>query len=82
MPEPPAPAVVRGTSIMVTLQVRTMQEVLVTAVRLTVTSRTAAPAKETMVGFEQCGGGVEERYVDRDLSRPAAAWKACPEEHA
>ncbi|MGW2965113.1 helix-turn-helix domain-containing protein [Streptomyces sp. NPDC001220] len=71
--------VVRGTTVEITLQGRTPQKVIVTRMRLTVTKRSDPPTQGILVGYGQCGGGVEERHFDLDLSRPTATWKARPE---
>ncbi|MFF4838257.1 helix-turn-helix domain-containing protein [Streptomyces sp. NPDC001315] len=75
---PPAQAVLLGAPVQVTIQGRTEQSVLLTGMRLTVTSRKNAPAKGITVGYGQCGGGVSERRFDIDLSKTPPTWKAKP----
>ncbi|MFF4903102.1 helix-turn-helix domain-containing protein [Streptomyces sp. NPDC001068] len=71
--------VVRGTTVEITLQGRTPQKVIVTRMRLTVTKRSDPPSRGILVGYGQCGGGVDERHFDLDLSHPTTTWKARPE---
>lgn len=71
--------VVHGTTVEITLQGRTPQKVLVTGMRVTVTKRSTPPTTGILVGYGQCGGGVDERHFDLDLSYPTATWKARPE---
>ncbi|GHF20993.1 hypothetical protein GCM10014715_89070 [Streptomyces spiralis] len=78
IPAPPRNAVVLGEAVQVTVQGRTQQSVILTGMRVDVTSSKPAPTHGIVVSYGQCGGGVEVRHFDLDLSRTPPTYTAKP----
>jgi hypothetical protein len=74
----PTPLAPLDGTVDVTLQGRTLQEVLVMDMRITVLARKPLPAG-IVVDHGQCGGSVEDRHYVLDLSRTPGTWKTMTE---
>lgn len=78
IPAPPQNAVPLGEAVEATIQGRTQQSVILTGMRVQVTSREPAPTHGIVVSYGECGGGVEVRNFDLDLSRTPPTYTAKP----
>jgi hypothetical protein len=65
-------------AVQVTVQGRTRQSVILTGMRVDVTSSRPAPQHGIVVSYGQCGGGVDVRHFDLDLSAVPPTYTAKP----